>query len=429
MMYYDAADRLRVTEARRTDQPYPTQVIIRLFERDEAWYDALGRRIQMSSKRRCFEDSADAVVACREAYVQRTVWAGDQEVYEDRVPLHAAYVPSGRAPGDSYAHETPILPVENFGSSYYDLNPYFGAVGYAFGPALDQPLMVIRSAYRDRWSDTGPGPQNPVYSPTAFTTYPHWNPQGYANLGTALDGRQFHCSGGDCAFAVAWGMSWSPYNPDFGRRPSWMGSLLEDKRDANGLQYRRNRYVDPQTGRFTQPDPIGVAGGLNLYGYANSDPVNYSDPFGFSACKRDASKEEQEECDKREREARETRAAVNTCINENKFSSLMRNATGNAGIGFVSELAEYGAPASLAMDAHAYSLKTQRDFWRGSGKEYASGLNWAAKKVSKVAGGATLLKYAKAVGDKATVPTAVVGALTLGYNGSIVAQCHLGVIK
>jgi len=34
-------------------------------------------------------------------------------------------------------------------------------------------------------------------------------------------------------------------------------------------------------GPFTQPDPIGLAGGLNLYGYAGGDPVNSSDPFGL----------------------------------------------------------------------------------------------------------------------------------------------------
>lgn len=28
-------------------------------------------------------------------------------------------------------------------------------------------------------------------------------------------------------------------------------------------------------------DPIGIAGGLNLYGYAGGDPVNFSDPFGL----------------------------------------------------------------------------------------------------------------------------------------------------
>ena len=34
-------------------------------------------------------------------------------------------------------------------------------------------------------------------------------------------------------------------------------------------------------GLLTQEDPIGLAGGLNLYGYAGGDPVNYSDPFGL----------------------------------------------------------------------------------------------------------------------------------------------------
>jgi RHS repeat-associated protein len=75
---------------------------------------------------------------------------------------------------------------------------------------------------------------------------------------------------------------------------TWMGSLLEGKRDAGGQMYMRNRYYDPQTGQFTQPDPIGIAGGLNVYGFANGDPVSYSDPYGL--CKRDKDGNEDPEC-------------------------------------------------------------------------------------------------------------------------------------
>jgi RHS repeat-associated protein len=61
----------------------------------------------------------------------------------------------------------------------------------------------------------------------------------------------------------------------------WNGTLLEDKEDGTGRIFRRNRTVDPATGRFTQEDPIGLAGGLNVYGFANGDPINFSDPLGL----------------------------------------------------------------------------------------------------------------------------------------------------
>jgi RHS repeat-associated protein len=64
-------------------------------------------------------------------------------------------------------------------------------------------------------------------------------------------------------------------------RDFWHGTLLQDKADGSGLNYRRNRYYDPATGRFTQEDPIGLAGGVNLYGFAEGDPVSYSDPYGL----------------------------------------------------------------------------------------------------------------------------------------------------
>jgi RHS repeat-associated protein len=69
-----------------------------------------------------------------------------------------------------------------------------------------------------------------------------------------------------------------------GSEEFWFGSLSVGMRDASGQQYMRNRYYNPQTGQFTQPDPIGLAGGLNSYGFAGGDPVSYSDPYGLTAC-------------------------------------------------------------------------------------------------------------------------------------------------
>lgn len=39
--------------------------------------------------------------------------------------------------------------------------------------------------------------------------------------------------------------------------------------------------MDPATGWFTQQDSIGLAGGLDLHGYAGGDPINFDDPFGL----------------------------------------------------------------------------------------------------------------------------------------------------
>lgn len=41
------------------------------------------------------------------------------------------------------------------------------------------------------------------------------------------------------------------------------------------------RDYDPATGRYVQSDPIGLAGGVNTYGYGGNDPINWSDPRGL----------------------------------------------------------------------------------------------------------------------------------------------------
>jgi RHS repeat-associated protein len=129
-------------------------------------------------------------------------------------------------------------------------------VVYGPGRAVDQPLSVTRYAYRDR-----PGTGQPTCPSPGDTTSAR------------------------CVL-VQWPLLRSAYDRNRGGLvwPSWQGSLLEAKRDGSGWEYTRARVYDPQTGRFTQEDPIGLAGGLNLYGFAHGDPINFDDPFGLMPC-------------------------------------------------------------------------------------------------------------------------------------------------
>lgn len=49
----------------------------------------------------------------------------------------------------------------------------------------------------------------------------------------------------------------------------------------SGLHYNYFRDYDPKVGRYIQSDPIGLAGGLNTYGYVRNSPLNFVDPYGL----------------------------------------------------------------------------------------------------------------------------------------------------
>ncbi|MEZ6186652.1 MAG: RHS repeat-associated core domain-containing protein [Planctomycetota bacterium] len=56
---------------------------------------------------------------------------------------------------------------------------------------------------------------------------------------------------------------------------------------ATGLYDLRARSYDAALGRFASPDPSGRTSGLNLYAYAENDPVTFSDPLGLWAAMRE----------------------------------------------------------------------------------------------------------------------------------------------
>jgi len=52
------------------------------------------------------------------------------------------------------------------------------------------------------------------------------------------------------------------------------GRLYENE---SGLYWMRMRHYSPDLGRFLQPDPAGIAGGINLYAYSNNNPLRFFD--------------------------------------------------------------------------------------------------------------------------------------------------------
>lgn len=269
--YYDAAERLRVVDKRTgpgSDTLASYGVPQRLLDAYEEYrYDALGRRILKRTRREFCE------AWCVSA-IERYMWDGDNLVRESRYPgregisMDSLEADTGFVVMQKIPHGPPNPPPTD---STYVYSPHYGVVTYLHGPGLDQPLGVIRWRYA----------RDSTRKMDWATFFPHYDwhgtPSGSMNNTDlfAID-REIQWPGGSVSLYGSW--------PSTGPMPPWFGSLIWQQQDASGLQYKRNRYYDAVKGRFTQEDPIGLAGGLNLYGFASGDPVNFSDPFGLQSC-------------------------------------------------------------------------------------------------------------------------------------------------
>jgi len=224
---------------------------------DEYRYDALGRRVLTRTRR-----PGTCAAPC-DAFIERTVYDGDQVLAEVRS--------SGAAGTLAQFMEAEGGVSENGTSTGYTNPGYpylYGIVLYAHGPGIDQPAHVAKQQ-SGSWA--------------TFTPHSAW--RGEYAYGTTASGTVC-TTASPTQCPTSWpGFRVNAYGREAGVTPAgyatWHGSLVRGRRDASGLTYLRNRYYDAATGRFTQEDPIGLAGGLNLYGYAGGDPINFSDPFGL----------------------------------------------------------------------------------------------------------------------------------------------------
>jgi RHS repeat-associated protein len=287
--YYDASGQLRATDHRTASTVSIATASQRpmTFAFEEYRYDALGRRVLSRAQNDC--NPADSGwELCYLSYLRRTIWDGSQELLEIQMPGGASEI-AATLENDTLAlaKRDPI----NHITGTIDVNPYWGRVAYVNGTRVDEPVAVVRWDVADTSLAIGVPPtferwREPV------TIVPHWNARGMAEFGTfaepnggTRDGAGNYCKpvgNGVRCVPLIWPYGWTAYRQQTARPVSWHGSLIEQKRDASQLMYRRNRYYDSETGRFTQEDPIGLAGGVNLYGFAGGDPVSYSDPFGLA---------------------------------------------------------------------------------------------------------------------------------------------------
>jgi len=303
-MYYAADDRLRVADGQSclyfaastttyACDPARSPAYERRSAFEEYRYDALGRRVLVRTR---------SEFACTQYclnILRRTVWDGDQVLYEIS------------APGGSSA-TAPQMEADTGLAVPFFLNqqhtavagffPY-GRVMYEHGGGIDAPLGVVRMEYSSELND----PQvivplsdwrgtydrgttivgscvlyssnGTMLAPPPDSTPSSGDQYGGVVGGGTYNGTKEHCVDVDWPGAYTW--SARQYRRGYSGPDSWMGSLIFESRDASGLYFRRNRYYDSEKGRFTQEDPIGLAGGLNAYGFANGDPVMYSDPAGL----------------------------------------------------------------------------------------------------------------------------------------------------
>src|SRR5207247_11345153 len=87
----------------------------------------------------------------------------------------------------------------------------------------------------------------------------------------------------DSTQAIVWSANYQP----FGYTSTGIGVIVQDLRlpgqefeIESGFNHNGFRDYAPTLGRYVESDPIGLLGGLNVYGYANGNPIKFADLNG-----------------------------------------------------------------------------------------------------------------------------------------------------
>ena len=120
------------------------------------------------------------------------------------------------------------------------------------------------------WYAFGAGP-NDVLNQIGATTRATYVPDIQGSIVASLD-------------AASGALTKAGFQP-FGESQSTAGTFrytgARIDAETNGLYDFRARMSSPRLGRFLQTDPIGVAGGINLYPYVGNDPLNFIELYGL----------------------------------------------------------------------------------------------------------------------------------------------------
>jgi RHS repeat-associated protein len=278
--YYGADNKLRASDASQlAGKVLSLPIMSRTFE--EYRYDALGRRILVYTRRACENGSTGGCVA---NIVRRTVWDGASELVDIQMPDTSSLnlIENDVAPVGAVVAKMGPYAAQGFCIT----TGYYGRTIYINGPALDEPVEFVRVDFEEDIGSAGVcsngSATHYAFGPLVYSPIYDW--QGHAKEGTLANGA---AASKDSVFGTPLYAQppWIDLADNYHRvqtgADAWWGKVATENADGSGLLYRRHRYYDPNSGQFTQEDPIGLAGGLSAYGFANGDPVNYSDPFGL----------------------------------------------------------------------------------------------------------------------------------------------------